>query len=638
MFLLNLSLGQFLALFGSASAVVVALYLFDRSRRRQVVATLRFWVAAEEPVTAVRRRSIQQRMSLLLQLVSIALLLLAIAQLRWGARGAVPFDHILILDTSAWMGARAPAVRGRPAGRTLMDEARARARAYVRALPAGDRIMLVRADALPTAATGFETDRLKLEGAIAASRPGSTALNLEQAFDFARQVGRLSARRSGEIAFAGAGRISEREGASTAGVPAARLRVLPVADAVENCGLRKIGLRRQAHNPAVWEIFVSARNYGSKPQTVNLALQFGGAPAGSRQLSLPPGSEQEATFVYRTRAAGLLEARLLTRDAFPDDDRVVIELPQQKTLPVAVYSDDPETLRPILEADSRVEAVFRPTAQYQPKSDAALVILDRFAPASPPVVDSIWIDPPAQGSPLPLHRRMEGVRFTRWHTGHPVGAGLRTRDLVLDSGAVLEPGKNDIPIAECEQGPLVVARPGKPKMLVLGFHPTRSALRYELAAPLLFANTLRWMAPDVFRRWELTGGSAGTVNTALDPEIQPGDIQVRHEDGRPLPFTLRERSLHFFSGDPGTVRVTAADREMVYSLTLPELGETKWEPPAGVLTGLPSRGGGAAAAADLWQVLACLGALGLLVEWAIWGRYARGARPPRMRIPRRQAA
>ena len=85
MFLVNLSLGEFLALFGAASGVVVALYLLDRSRRRQVVATLRFWTAAEHPVESRRRRRIRQWPSLLLQILALVCLLLAIAQLRWGS-------------------------------------------------------------------------------------------------------------------------------------------------------------------------------------------------------------------------------------------------------------------------------------------------------------------------------------------------------------------------------------------------------------------------------------------------------------------------------------------------------------------------------------------------------------------------
>ena len=72
--------------------------------------------------------------------------------------------------------------------------------------------MLVRADALATPATGFEANRAKVEEAIADSEPGATALNLEQAFEFARQIQSLSARRAGEIVFVGSGRVSETRG------------------------------------------------------------------------------------------------------------------------------------------------------------------------------------------------------------------------------------------------------------------------------------------------------------------------------------------------------------------------------------------------------------------------------------------
>ena len=64
MYFLNLSLPQLVALFGAISAVSVALYLLDRSRRKQVVSTLRFWVAAGQPAVAARRRRIQQPWSL----------------------------------------------------------------------------------------------------------------------------------------------------------------------------------------------------------------------------------------------------------------------------------------------------------------------------------------------------------------------------------------------------------------------------------------------------------------------------------------------------------------------------------------------------------------------------------------------
>ncbi|MDQ6666157.1 MAG: VWA domain-containing protein [Acidobacteriota bacterium] len=617
MFFLNLTLGQFLLLFGSISAISLVLYLLDRSRRRQVVSTLRFWVAAEKPTAVVRRKRVQQPLSLLLQLLSMLLLLLAIAQLRLGVQGGKPRDHVLILDTSAWMDARAGKT-------TLMDTARKRALAYLKSLPAGDRVMLVRADALATPATPFESNRKVVANAIARSEPGSTALNLDQALEFARIVQNMGGRRAGEIAYVGTGRISEHQAEYVGeGVSLPNLRVLAVNDEVQDCGIRKMGLRRSSADPGVWDIYVSARNYGSAPRQVTLALAFGGAPVGVRRLTLPAGAEREAAFTHRTHAAGLLEARLIPGDAFPGDDRAVLEIPALAALNVTVYSNTPSLLRPFLESNPRVSAVFRGVGQYTP-DDGGLVILDRFRPATRPKADTIWIDPPASESPVPVKMRVKNPESIRWAADDPLGAGLRTRDVRLDAASVFAALPGDIHVAETENGPIILARPGNPKMVLFGFHPALTAMRYELATPLLFANVLRWIAPDTYRTLDLAVRSAGTVSVPLDATVPPGDVKVLQADGTPIPFTLRDRSLHFFSGTRGTARVIAGDRESVYSLTLPEMWETKWIPPATARRGIPTFRDRMQGSRDVWELLAILGAVGLLAEWILFGRLRRG--------------
>src|SRR5258708_4999212 len=85
---LNLSFGELLGLAGIVCAGIVALYLLDRTKRRQMVATLRFWTAGKLPEELRHKRGIHQPWRLLLQLISMLLLLLAVAVPRVGARGA----------------------------------------------------------------------------------------------------------------------------------------------------------------------------------------------------------------------------------------------------------------------------------------------------------------------------------------------------------------------------------------------------------------------------------------------------------------------------------------------------------------------------------------------------------------------
>src|SRR5579864_7058384 len=264
MFFLNLTFPEFLAVLGSLSSVVVALYLLDRLRKKHIVSTLRFFAISEKPPVLKHRRKLQQPWSLVLQLVSLLLLLLAIAQLRWGSPARASRDHVLILDTSAWMSARAGQAR-------LIDQARAAAHNYVKLLPSSDRVMVVRAGVLATPATLFESDREKIQQAIDQTQPGAAPLNIEQALDFARQAQRLHSQQPGEIVFVGAGRVAGDEAA----LPAApqNLRFVPIASPTEHAGLRKVGVRRSVGDPDIWEVFITVKNYGAATRSVPLGVQ-----------------------------------------------------------------------------------------------------------------------------------------------------------------------------------------------------------------------------------------------------------------------------------------------------------------------------------------------------------------------------
>ena len=148
----NLALGEFLALLLPLAAVVIVLYLYDRSRKQRLVSTLRFWPPEAKRQRLIRRKKIRQPLSFVLQLLALLLLVLAIADPRF--RGdEPPRHHVVLLDASAWMRATSGA-----AGGTLMDAARQATLAYLRAIPLHDPVMVIRADGNPGSLTGF-TDR-----------------------------------------------------------------------------------------------------------------------------------------------------------------------------------------------------------------------------------------------------------------------------------------------------------------------------------------------------------------------------------------------------------------------------------------------------------------------------------------------
>ena len=611
MFFLNLSAVEFFALFSAVSAFVVTLYLLSRARKKQRVPTLRFWIQAQQPVSNQQRRRIQQPLSLILQLLGIAFLLLALAQLRLGSPDTSSRDHVLLLDTSSWMAATGGQRRG-----NLLDEAKAKAHSFVRALPATDRVMVVRADAVASPATGMESNRATIDKAIDDSRPGAAALNLDNAFVFAERARRLHARYPGEVVFIGTGRLAEH------GAPSSTpngLRVIPVEAPRSNVGLTKIGLKRATSDAEVWDTLLSVRNYGTATQRVPVVLLYGGAPVGSRLVEAPAGKEADATFQFRTRSAGWLEARILTPDSLMEDNRALLEIPALQVLKVNVYTTEPDLLKPALAAHSQIQAVFLNPSEYKPDTDASVVILDRFVPSVLPKAASVWINPPAGRSPFTVRTTAKDVPIIRWRADHDLGSGLHTRQLRLPTTSIFGVAPGDVPVAETDAGPVIVARP-KTRMIALGFHPGHDLTRYELATPLLMANTLRWVNPEVFRSSETYGRTVGAVSVLLNSGASEANVRVVG-DGRELPFTMQDRTIRFFSGVPDRVRVITETGEQVHSLSLPELGTGRWEPPASARRGVPGRFE-AVLSRDVWQLLAILGAACLITEWLLYGKAA----------------
>ena len=117
--------------------------------------------------------------------------------------------------------------------------------------------------------------------------------------------------------------------------------------------------------------FVSAHNFGAQPRDVTVTIDFGPPAkatrvvAGTQRLSLPPGGDKDATFEYRTAAAGIVGITLTPHDAFPGDDHAELELPSQPALSVTVYSNEPDLLRPLLAATPRIHAVYRKPEEYR---------------------------------------------------------------------------------------------------------------------------------------------------------------------------------------------------------------------------------------------------------------------------------
>jgi Aerotolerance regulator N-terminal/von Willebrand factor type A domain len=617
MFFLNLTAGEFFALLSTLGGVVTALYLLDRRVRKKVVSTLRFWPSAAVADEQTRRKRMRQPWSLILQLISLTLLLLAIAQLQWGSRAGRSRDHVLLLDTSVWSGANA-------SGGSVLDRERQLAARYLGTLPARDRVMLVRVDALASPATPFTSSHAQILSALRESTSGVSALDLRRAFSFAQEAQNWSGGAPGEIVYIGPKRTEIDQPVL---VTPANLRVLTVAADGENAGIRKVSVRRSDEEKNSWEAAVTLKNEGLSPRRLTLKTQYAGTRFSPRIYTLRPGEELEAKYNFVTNTAGRLIAEIDGNDSLQSDNRAELQLEGNTSVTVAVYTDRRDALRPLLEANHHLKVEYVEPSRYSSRPAADLMLLDGIAPRQTPAIPSLWIHPPRESSPLPVKTVVKDAVIRTWHTDTLLERGLRGRQDRIGEAEVFGNSDGAVPIASIAEGPVVAAltgSPSEPRSAAIGFDPLAGNLRFTITTPLLFAHLLHWLAPEAFRNSDFVASRVGAIALSLAAEERPDQLRVTDHLGLAVPFSVREQTLELFISKPTIVHIASGDNhERTLSFTLPDVAEGKWNLPANIPADLPLSAAAPPTSVDLWKWLACLGGFGIFAEWWIYGRNRR---------------
>ncbi len=614
MFFLNLTGPEFVALLSALGGLITALYLLDHGKHRKVVSTLQFWVTRGPSEQRHARRKMHDPWSLVLQLASLLLLLLALSRVQWGNREPSGHNHVLLLDAGSWPAAQS---RGGASGSSVLDEEKDRARRYLALLPRRDRVMLVAADGLTTPLTRFTDDRRQIDSALRDVRAGFATPDIEAALSFAHQAQGWSGGMPGEIVYIGP-QLSEKD-VAIAGNP--NLRVIHVDADRENCGIVQLAAQQVEDQANTWQALIRLRNYGIHSQTLRLHLNFGGTAFAVRNLTVYPGADTTAQYTFTTRSAGELAASISPGGSLRSDDRASVFLPQNEIVRIAVYTDRPQILRPLVEANHQLQAIFFTPAQYSPKPNASVIILDRFDPAVPPGLPSLWIDPPKDLSPpLPVKTSVTNA-VVSWNSGSVIGPALRAKPMHVPATNIFQLFEGDTAVASAPEGAAVAIRAGqlRPKAAVIGFDPAAGELRYEVSTPLLFADLLQWLDPRAFQTLSASAQQIGLISLSLDPAEQQSPLQVTDDRGAPIPFTRQRDALQIFVARPATLRIVSTDRERVIEPRLPSVGERVWRVPPGATNGLPALTGAAPTARDLWKWFALAGAAGLLLEWFLFG-------------------
>ena len=511
--------------------VVVAMYLLKLRRDEAVVPSTLLWtrLVADVEANAPWQR-LRRSLLLLLQLLLVVILALLAARPFLERPAGLARDIVLVVDTSASMGAT-DVVPDR------LTAAKAAAIDALRDLPTGGKVSVVAADRSARIVVNESSDLGRVRDAIEAIEITPSRGDLGDALELASKL----AARSGDA------QVVVATDAALAVTPTGRVsapvKVLPVGRDRKNQAIIALAVRT-APSAVTRSVFISVANLDLELTPRRVEVWGDGALLEVRDVLLEPQARQDVIIDDVPRGIGALEVRLVGPDPDittpPDqlaaDDRAWAVIPPDRTRLVLVVGEGDPYLETALSYLPNVELYGVAPGAYGPATERTdgrpwdLVIFEGFLPATLPTAPILAIAPP-RSSPLgEVTGTLSNPGIGSLDPDEPILRYVDLSTVHISAAAKLalpDWARNVIPGPR--GAPLLYAgsRAGLPTA-VLAFDPRRSDLPLQVAFPILLANLTG----------ELLGGSAAPTE-AVDPGtpvqlvIPAGaaSLQVTHPDG-----------------------------------------------------------------------------------------------------------
>ncbi|MGE0712865.1 MAG: VWA domain-containing protein [Planctomycetota bacterium] len=526
-------------------ALALALYLFRRRPKQVRVSTLPFFKSlAKVYQESAWLRRLKKLVSFLLTAIVILAASAALARLVIAPKSDELHSVIVLLDTSASMGAKDAE------GKTRLERAQEWVQERLPGLPPGVAVMVMRYDRRPEILLPHSYDRRAAAKALAAVTVRPLAGDARAALELAKRLAALEAPstiwhltdRPAEDPAAGVAPLESGSAAPSAAAspgPAAGMGpgtgpgsgVAPLISGgrvpegevtvqtidlglptPRNVGVTALSLRPQPleHGKAEAFIEVQGAPVGAAPYEVQLELlregelvllqQLSVAPGGTERLLVPVDANQGPTVTIRLKADG---------DVLPADDTVHARLPEARPVRVAWITppkqSDPFTQLALsaLQEEGELE-VFQVDPARWPlvPSDGRpfdVAIFDQWLPeAWDEALQAIVIDPPRALGPIHaarLERPLPLDALRAVSEGHPLLYGVASQRVSLHQTVVLEATGALTPLWVGPAGPVMSAGEVKgQRLVVLGFSALRSErLGYMASYPLLLGNAILWL-------------------------------------------------------------------------------------------------------------------------------------------------
>jgi len=521
---------------------IIALYFLKLKRRPVSVPSTLLWRKSLEDlhVNSLFQR-LRRNLLLFLQLLAVALAMLALAGLRSKGTGGQGQRYVLMIDNSASMAAAdVPPSR--------LENAKEKAGKVVASMESEDLAMVISFGETARVVSNYTGDKRALLQRIESIAPSQSTTSLREALQVAaglanpsKQIGEgvvaASAPATPKLFIYTDGGFADVEGFSLGNLepevvvigPPARPYSPPAEASVatdakpkvhnpsDNVAIVALQARVNDEQPDVYQLFGRVHNFRSERVETEAQLYRHAAdqPGGEGQLvdaialQLPPESDQSFKFDIPDSGLAEFEVRFTVKDALEVDNRAfAIVGNARKAQVLAITAGNRYLLDAFNTPTAGNSADVRVATPEEAKGEELsreirggrfdLVIYDGVRPEVPPEANALYFGSLPPGPAYANPKAVEQPVILDWNISHPIMQYIRDLSLVFVARAnLVELPAGGTALIESNQGPLAftVPREGFTDTVILfplldGTTPNTTWFRY-ISFPLFLLNSVQ---------------------------------------------------------------------------------------------------------------------------------------------------
>ena len=521
-----------LLLFGLA-VPIIALYILRLRRRREPVSTLMFWeeLFRERQTTSLFQR-LKHLLSLLLQLLFLALLVFAIARPQFAFITKSARQLVLIIDQSASMNAIEDEVEVE--GLTRLASAKESALRTVDGLRFIDEMTVISSHTRPVIHIPFTNHQKSLREAIDAIQPTDISTNLEPAYDLAHAIAQTKPNPEiiifsdfqsiSEELLAKLNSKTEQDANTEKSDPKIKRRLIRMGEANDNVGITQFRVRKSLVNAFDYQTLLRVVNASETEKKFNVELYFNENLFDVRPYNLAPGESKSEIFSNFAFEGGKLKAVLDVQDALATDNTAYATLPKRDLIPVLLVTAENPFLQKALAVDEQIKLTVLTPTEYEKEvtsyqlpvtrketsslstgnwpletGNYQVVIFDRYSPSTLGDGNYMFIYPPAASETanpeLKFHigGALETPIITDWERTHPILQHVHLENVQIGAAYQVTPPSTAQVLARSFESPVLFidVTPHR-KIVFAAINILESDLPLRIAFPVIIANTIQW--------------------------------------------------------------------------------------------------------------------------------------------------